>query len=82
LRSSPALDFGVNHTVYLQKGKKKLDVNAIFWENCMILKNFSLGKQPYNGPCYRRKKSPVNLSYESKTNPQKSTAASNFPLSS
>jgi hypothetical protein len=44
--------------VYLQKGKKKLDVNYILWENCMILKNFFLGKQSYNGPCYRKKKSP------------------------
>jgi hypothetical protein len=39
---------GGNYTVYLQKGK----------ENCMILKNFSLGKQPYTGPCYRREKKP------------------------
>jgi hypothetical protein len=38
--------------VYLQKGKKKLNVNSIFGENCMILKKFSLGKQPYTGPCY------------------------------
>jgi hypothetical protein len=50
------LILGKNYTVNLQKGKKKLDVNSIFWENCMILKNFSLGKQPNNGPCYRRKK--------------------------
>jgi hypothetical protein len=42
--------------IYLQKGEKKLDENSIFWENCMILKNLSLGKQPYNGPCYRRKR--------------------------
>jgi hypothetical protein len=45
-----------NYMVYLQTGKKKLDVNLIFGENCMILKNFSFGKQPYNGPCYRRQK--------------------------
>jgi hypothetical protein len=40
----------------LKKEKKKLDVNSIFGENCMILKNFSLGKQPYYGHYYRRKK--------------------------
>jgi hypothetical protein len=44
----------------LQKGKKKLDVNSIFGENCMILKNFLMGKQPYTGPCYRREKGPDN----------------------
>jgi hypothetical protein len=38
----------------LQKGKKKLDVNSIFGENCMILKN--LGKQPYRGPAIEGKK--------------------------
>jgi hypothetical protein len=27
------LIFGENYTVYLQKGKKKLDVNSIFGEN-------------------------------------------------
>jgi hypothetical protein len=41
---------GENYMVYLQKGKKKLDVNSIFGENCMILKNFSLWKQLYTGP--------------------------------
>jgi hypothetical protein len=46
------------HGNYLQKGKKKLDVNSIFGENCINLKNFSLGKQPFTGPCNRRKKSP------------------------
>jgi hypothetical protein len=44
---------GKNYMVYLQKGKKKLYVNSIFGENCMILKKFSLGKQPYTGPCNR-----------------------------
>jgi hypothetical protein len=48
------LILGKNYMVYLQKGKKKLNVNSIFGENCMILKKFSLGKQPYTGPCYRR----------------------------
>jgi hypothetical protein len=48
------LIYGKICMVYLQKGKKKLDVNLIFGENCMILKKFSLGKQPYTGPCYRR----------------------------
>jgi hypothetical protein len=33
-----------NYTIHLQKGKKKLDVNTILGENCMILKNFSFGK--------------------------------------
>jgi hypothetical protein len=42
--------------VDLQKGKKKLGVNSVFGENCMILNKFSLGKQPYTGPCYREKK--------------------------
>jgi hypothetical protein len=50
---------GKNYKVYLQKGKKKLYVNSIFWENCMILNKFSFGK-PYNGPCYRREKSPAS----------------------
>jgi hypothetical protein len=45
------LILGINYTVYLQKGKKKLDVNSIFGENCMILKNFSLEKQTCNSPC-------------------------------
>jgi hypothetical protein len=49
--------------VYLQKGKNKIDVNSIFGENCMISKDFSLGKQPYNGPCYRKEKSPVNTRF-------------------
>jgi hypothetical protein len=53
------LFLGKNYMVYLQKGKKKLDVTSISGENCMILKKFSLGKQPYTGPCYRRKKGPV-----------------------
>jgi hypothetical protein len=47
------LILGKNYMVYLQKGKKKLYVNSIFGENCMILKKFSLGKQPYTGPCNR-----------------------------
>jgi hypothetical protein len=34
---------GENYMVYLQKGKKKIDVNSISGENCMILKKFSLG---------------------------------------
>jgi hypothetical protein len=34
--SNPALNFGENNTVYLQKGKEKLNVNSIFGENCMI----------------------------------------------
>jgi hypothetical protein len=50
--SSPALNFGKKYMVYLQKGKKKLDVNSISGENCMILQKFSLGKQPFAGPCY------------------------------
>jgi hypothetical protein len=29
------LILGKNYTVYLQKGKKKFDVNSIFGENCM-----------------------------------------------
>jgi hypothetical protein len=41
------LILGKNYRVYLQKGKEKLDVNSILGENCTILKNFSLGKQPY-----------------------------------
>jgi hypothetical protein len=45
---------GENYTVYLRKGKKKLDVNSISAKNCTILKKFSLGKQPYTGFCYRR----------------------------
>jgi hypothetical protein len=48
------LILGENYMEYLQKGKKKLDVNSIFGEICMILKKFSLGKQPYTVPCYRR----------------------------
>jgi hypothetical protein len=52
------LILGENYTVYLQKGKKKL-VISIFEENCMILKKFSLGKQPYEGPFdNRRQKGP------------------------
>jgi hypothetical protein len=39
--------------------QKKLDVNLIFGENCMILKNFSSEKQSKYHPCYRRKKSPA-----------------------
>jgi hypothetical protein len=39
---------------------KKPDVKLVFGENCMILKKFSEGKAPINGPCYRRKKSPVS----------------------
>jgi hypothetical protein len=50
---------GKNYTIYLQKRKKKLYVNSIFGENCMILMSFSLRKQPYNSPCYRRKRTPV-----------------------
>jgi hypothetical protein len=34
--------FGENYTVYLQK--KKLDVNSIFGENCMIFKEFFFGE--------------------------------------
>jgi hypothetical protein len=48
------LILGINYTVYLQKGKKKLYVNSISGENCIILKKFSLEKQPYTGSCYRR----------------------------
>jgi hypothetical protein len=34
-----------NYTVYVQKWKKKLDEKIeIFGENCMTLKNFSLGE--------------------------------------
>jgi hypothetical protein len=58
--SSLPLLLGKNHMVYLQKGKRKLDVNSIFGENSIILKKLSLGKQPYYNPCYRRKKSPVS----------------------
>jgi hypothetical protein len=50
------LILGEKYTVYLQKEKKKLDVNSIFGENCMILKNFPLGKQPYTGPAIEGKK--------------------------
>jgi hypothetical protein len=56
--SSPALNFGEKLHDIFAKGKEKLDVNSIFWENCMILENFSLGKKPYTGSCYRRKKKP------------------------
>jgi hypothetical protein len=52
------LILGENYTVYLQKGKKKTLCKLNFWENCMILKNISVGKQPYNSPWYRRKKTP------------------------
>jgi hypothetical protein len=58
----PLILRGENYTIYLQKGKKKLDVNSIFGENCTILKTFSLGKQPYNGPCFRRGKKPCTNS--------------------
>jgi hypothetical protein len=27
-----------------KRGRKKVDAISNFWENCMILKNFSLGK--------------------------------------
>jgi hypothetical protein len=47
-------NYTVKYTVKIRKGRKKLDVNSIFGENFMILKKFSLGKQPYTGPCYRR----------------------------
>jgi hypothetical protein len=58
--SSPALNFGKKiHSIYLQKGKKNLDVNIVLGENCMILKNCSLEKQPYSGPCYGRKNIPA-----------------------
>jgi hypothetical protein len=40
------LIFGENYTVYLPKGKKKLDVISIFAKNCTILKNFLWGSYP------------------------------------
>jgi hypothetical protein len=43
---------------------KKPDVKLLFGENCMILNKFSEGKAPINGPCYRRKKSPVGISVD------------------
>jgi hypothetical protein len=49
------LILGGNNRVYLQKGKTKLYVNSIYEENCMILKNFSLGKQPYKAPAIEGK---------------------------
>jgi hypothetical protein len=53
--SSPALNFGEKLHSIFANGERK-NFNSIFGENCMILENFSLGKQPYNGPYYRRKK--------------------------
>jgi hypothetical protein len=57
--AAQTLILGGNYTIHLQKGKKKLNVNSILGENCMILKNFSLGKQPFTGPYYRWKKGPA-----------------------
>jgi hypothetical protein len=37
---------------------KEPGVKLLFGENCMILKKFSEGKAPINGPCCRRKESP------------------------
>ena len=37
-----------------QLGNKKAGVSFEFWENCMILKKFSIGKGPFTGLCYRR----------------------------
>jgi hypothetical protein len=34
---------GGNYTIYLQNGKKKLDVNSIFGENCMIFGEAVIG---------------------------------------
>jgi hypothetical protein len=40
------LNMGKSNMVFLYKGKKELDVNSFLGENCMILKNFSLGTLP------------------------------------
>jgi hypothetical protein len=39
-----SLILGENYTVYLQQGKKKLYVNSILGENCMIFKEFFFGE--------------------------------------
>jgi hypothetical protein len=53
--------------VYLQKGKKKLDVNSIFGENYMILKKFYLGiSSPIPAPVIEGKKAwlPIKFAYK------------------
>jgi hypothetical protein len=55
---------GENYTIYFQKGKKKLDVNFIFWENFMISKNL-LGDAVLNtAPAIEEKKRPVSVIYK------------------
>jgi hypothetical protein len=43
-------NFGENGTILSLKGNEKTDVKLLFGENCMILKKFSEGKAPINGP--------------------------------
>jgi hypothetical protein len=39
------------------------EADLLFGENCMILKNSSLGKLPLNDRIYKRKKSPAVRTY-------------------
>jgi hypothetical protein len=52
-------NFGENSVISSLKEIKKPDVKLLFGENCLIIEKFSEGKAPINGPCYRKKKSPV-----------------------